>query len=164
VCVCVCVCARARVFVCVCERVCAHIHYRKPSECLIGILKARFRLLKHPILLHKKRDIANVLYVCAVLHNMLLHFDGLDMLWTEEDWLTQDPEDSDQAEDIESKKRRLIPPERLHEFVLPERPDSEPTIVETKHHELRIALITNLKHLWDQGLVEHLRYPNKTCN
>ena len=132
---------------------------RKTTECVIGILKARFWFMKNPIRLHSKDDITNAVYTCSVLHNMLLHYDGFDKLWTEEDWLTQDPGDSDDEESIAAKKRRLIPPERLREYVLPTAESDVKTQVETKHFELRAALITNLQHLWDAGKVEHLRYP-----
>ena len=134
---------------------------RKPTECLIGILKARFWMLRNPIRLHSKDDITNAVYTCSVLHNMLLHYDGYDKLWTEEDWLTQDPVDTDDEDTNTAKMRRLIPPERLQEYVLPTGESDVPTQVESKHFELRGALITNLKHLWDAGKVEHLRYPKQ---
>lgn len=133
---------------------------RKTTECLIGILKARFWILKNPLRLHHKEDITNVVWVCAVLHNMLLHFDGFDKLWTAEDWLTQDPVDTDDEESNTAKMRRLIPPERLQEYLLPtDESDETKTQVESKHFVLRAALIANLRHLWDKNEVEHLRYP-----
>jgi hypothetical protein len=133
---------------------------RKSTECVIGILKARFWYLKNPLRLLFKEDIGNCVYTCSVLHNMLLHYDGYDKLWTADDWLTLDPVDSDE-EEIKPRKRRLIPPERLREYVLPEAESDVPTVVEDKHYQLRSALITNLKQLWDKGEVEHLSYPTK---
>jgi hypothetical protein len=60
-----------------------------------------------PIRLHSIENIADVLYTCAVLHNMLLHYDGFDKLWTEEDWLTIDSVDSDDEEsDKENRARK----------------------------------------------------------
>jgi len=103
-------------------------------------------------------------YTCAILHNLLLHYDGFDKLWTADDWLSLDPNYSDEEDensDVTAKKRRLIPPERLQEYVLPTGEDEEATIVESKHIELRDALISNLKYLWDKGEVEHLNFPNK---
>lgn len=135
--------------------------FRKSTECLIGILKQRFWYLKNPLRLTSLKDIANVTHTCAVLHNMLLHYDGFDRLWTADDWLTLDPTDSDEEEDIQSKKRRLIPPERLREYVLPTGESDEPVIVESKHLELRDALVSNLKYLWNKSEVEHLRFPRK---
>ena len=138
---------------------------RKPTECLIGILKARFWILKNPIRMHSKQDITNVMYTCAVLHNMLLHYDGFDKLWTAEDWLTLDPVESDAEDDNTAdstdKRRFLIRPDRMQEYVLPTAESDVPTMVESGHFQLKSALITNLKHLWDKGEVEHLRYPKK---
>jgi hypothetical protein len=139
---------------------------RKPTECLIGILKQRFWMLKNPLRFHSKTDITNLMYTCAVLHNMLLHYDGFDKLWTADDWITLDPVPSDDENEDEdgnkAKMRRLIPPERLQEYVLPTADCGIPTVTESGHLELRAALITNLKHLWDKGEVEHLRYPQST--
>ena len=109
--------------------------------------------------MHSKDDIANAVNTCSVLHNMLLHYDGFDRLWTEDDWLTQDPVDSDDENPDKASMRRLIPPERLQDYVLPTGVSDVPTEVESKHFELRSKLITNLMHLWDEGKVQHLRYP-----
>jgi hypothetical protein len=136
---------------------------RKPTECVIGILKARFWMLKHPLRLKAREDITNCIYTCSVLHNMLLEFDGFDKLWTADDWLSLNPEDSDEEDETtstkRSKKRRLIAPERLREYVLPTGESDIPTIVESNHLVLRSKLITNLKYLYDKGEVEHLEYP-----
>ena len=132
---------------------------RKPTECVIGLLKARFWMLRNPLRLKAREDISNCVYTCAVLHNMLLEYDGYDKLWTADDWLTLDPVDSDEEEDRNSKKRRLIPPEKLRDYVIPTGESDIPTIVEPNHFVLRSKLITNLKYLWDKGEVEHLAYP-----
>ena len=141
---------------------------RKSSECLIGILKARFWILKIPIRQQSKSDIANVMYSCAIFHNMLLHYDGFDKLWTAEDWLMLDPVLSDDEDDEDdtldckptaAKKKFLIRPDRLQEYVLPSGASDTPTLVETGHFQLRAALVTNLKQMWDKGEVEHLNYP-----
>jgi hypothetical protein len=34
----------------------------------------------------------NAMYTCAVLHNMLLHYDGFDKLWTADDWRGRAPQ------------------------------------------------------------------------
>ena len=57
---------------------------RKDVECFFGILKGRFRWLKMPILLQKQKHIDNAVFLCCILHNMLLDFDGEDDLETEE--------------------------------------------------------------------------------
>jgi hypothetical protein len=118
-------------------------------------------MMKNPLRFYFKEDIANMVHTCAVLHNMLLTYDGYDKLWTADDWRSLDPTDSDEEEELGDKKRRLIPPERLQEYVLPTAESREPTIIENQHLELRDALITNLKYLWDKGEVEHLRFPRK---
>ena len=92
---------------------------------------------------------------------MLLHYDGFDKLWTADDWLTMDPTNSDEEEDNAAKMRRLIPPERLQEYVLPAADSDGPTMAESGHFALRAKLVTHLKHVWDKGEVEHLRFPKK---
>ena len=135
---------------------------RKTTECVIGILKARFWMLKNPIRIYSKTNITDMVYTCAILHNMLLTYDGFDKLWTEEDWLSLDPVDSDGEDDDTTKKTPyLIRPERFQEYHLPTAESDETTIFETGHDELRRELITNLKYLWDKDQVEHLQYPNK---
>jgi len=134
---------------------------RKSSECCIGILKQRFWIMKNPLRLTSKTDIANIVYTCAILHNMLLHYDGFDRLWTADDWLTMDPTNSDEEEENAAKMRRLIPPERLQEYVLPTADSDGPTMAESGHFVLRAKLVTNLKYLWDKGEVQHLRYPKQ---
>ena len=138
---------------------------RKTTECLIGILKARFWILRNPLRLHSKTDITNLMYSCSILHNMLLQYDGFDKLWTEEDWLSLDPTESDD-ESVEtaerSKKRFLIRPDRLLEYHLPTGESDVITMVENGHFELKQALTKNLTYMWNKGEVEHLRYPKNT--
>jgi hypothetical protein len=138
---------------------------RKSTECVIGILKARFWMLKNPIRIYSKTNITDMVYTCAILHNMLLTYDGFDKLWTEEDWLSLDPVDSDEENDGSADNSKKTPyifrPERLQEYHLPTAESEETTILETGHTELKRELITNLKYLWGKGDVEHLQYPNK---
>lgn len=54
---------------------------RKDVECTFGVLKGRFRCLKLPIYYQKKESIDNMFYSCCIIHNILLHFDGLDVRW-----------------------------------------------------------------------------------
>ena len=53
---------------------------RKDAERCFGILKKRFRILRLPFLYHKAKDIDTTFKVCAILHNMLLQYDGLDTI------------------------------------------------------------------------------------
>jgi hypothetical protein len=67
---------------------------RKDIECCFGILKMRFCILAKPVQYHSKTPYEflskanNVMYSCCILHNWLLSYDGLDTLWTEEDYLS----------------------------------------------------------------------------
>jgi hypothetical protein len=54
---------------------------RKDAECTFGILKKRWRILKNHMLLQTKEKIDNIVFACAILHNMLIDFDQ----WSEED-------------------------------------------------------------------------------
>ena len=97
-------------------------------------------------------------------HHALLTYDGFDKLWTEEDWLSLDPVDSDGEDDATTKKTLyMIRPERFQEYHLPTAESDETTMLETGHFELKRELITNLKYLWDKEQVEHLQYPNKSA-
>ena len=50
---------------------------RKDVESVLGILKARFKFLKHFNSMHKQRDIdAGFMTYCMLLHNMMLDIDG----------------------------------------------------------------------------------------
>ena len=75
---------------------------RKDVECTFGVLKARFRILRNGMRFHKKIVVDAVMITCCILHNMLLHCDGLDMSqWNnDEDWENIDP-NAGEEEDIE---------------------------------------------------------------
>jgi Plant transposon protein. len=51
---------------------------RKDVECVFGILKKRFLLLKHPIRLHDPEQIQRAFLTCCVLHNILIDYDLYD--------------------------------------------------------------------------------------
>jgi hypothetical protein len=48
---------------------------RKDAECTFGILKKRWRILKNHMLIQNKNKIDNIVFTCAILHNILLDFD-----------------------------------------------------------------------------------------
>ena len=54
---------------------------RKDVECAFGILKGRWRILKHGIRLHGLLSCDRVWLTCCALHNFLLDIDGLAQLW-----------------------------------------------------------------------------------
>eukprot|EP00656_Telonema_subtile_P009254 TRINITY_DN14344_c0_g1_i1.p1 TRINITY_DN14344_c0_g1~~TRINITY_DN14344_c0_g1_i1.p1 ORF type:complete len:245 (-),score=52.71 TRINITY_DN14344_c0_g1_i1:36-770(-) len=66
---------------------------RKDVECLFGILKGRWRLLKLPMLYHgnnSRKKCDNVFMTCCMLHNILLQHDGLMDWEAEVDWSQAD--------------------------------------------------------------------------
>jgi hypothetical protein len=52
------------------------VENRKDSEDTIGRLRARFRILRMPFLCKSKEKIDAVVHTSAILHNMLLKYDG----------------------------------------------------------------------------------------
>jgi hypothetical protein len=50
----------------------------KDVECVFGIMKKRFYVLKHPSRFHKMEDIGNIFRTCCILHNMLIDWDVYD--------------------------------------------------------------------------------------
>ena len=49
---------------------------RKDVECVFGILKGRFRILKAGIRLHGVDNADSIWSTCCALHNLLLEIDG----------------------------------------------------------------------------------------
>jgi hypothetical protein len=54
---------------------------RKDAECTFRILKKRWHILKNHMLIQDKAQIDNLVFTCAILHNMLLEHDT----WGDED-------------------------------------------------------------------------------
>jgi hypothetical protein len=79
---------------------------RKDVECLYGILKMRFKILKNPLEYHSKyvydylRKMNNIVWSCCILHNLLLAYDRLDTLWTEADVLSTWYADADAGDPV----------------------------------------------------------------
>lgn len=67
---------------------------RKDVECTFGILKARFRFLKNAVRYHYPDLIEKAFKCCAILHNMLLKYDELDLV----NWETLLPDDEEVEE------------------------------------------------------------------
>lgn len=53
---------------------------RKDSECAYGIVKKRHRILRVPVQIMKQKRVENIFCTCAILHNMLMQYDGLDTI------------------------------------------------------------------------------------
>ena len=66
---------------------------RKDVECLFGILKSRWRILRNPVIFHKLVDIENIMHCCCILHNLLISADGIDSAWeVDVAWDTLEPD------------------------------------------------------------------------
>jgi hypothetical protein len=66
---------------------------RKDVEDVFGILKQRFRILKHAVELHNQEQIDNVFFTCCILHNILHHYDGFVGRWDNYvRWANEDPD------------------------------------------------------------------------
>ena len=62
---------------------------RKDVECLFGIMKGRFCILRNGFRFHTIQDCDRMWLTCCALHNMLLDVDGLHKNWesgTRSDW------------------------------------------------------------------------------
>jgi len=65
---------------------------RKDIECVFGILKKRFLILKNPIRQQIKQNIERMFLTCCVLHNMTMEEEGLhDWMIDEDDEEVYDP-------------------------------------------------------------------------
>lgn len=80
--------------------------WRKDVECVFGILKKRFLILKYGLRLRDIASIQSVILACAILHNMLLKFDGLH------EWEVRE---EDGAPFIDPSSRKLRRGEIFHE-------------------------------------------------
>ena len=54
---------------------------RKDVECLFGIMKGRFFILRYGFRFYSITDCDNMWLTCCALHNMLLEIDGLHLNW-----------------------------------------------------------------------------------
>ena len=78
---------------------------RKDIECVFGILKARFRILKMQLEVKYASTIEAIFQCCCILHNILLVHDGLDTKYNDEAfWSHLSPENDNEEEstDIEN--------------------------------------------------------------
>lgn len=72
--------------------------FRKDVECVFGVLKGRFRILKTGICLEGPVACDRVWMTCCALHNWLLEVDGMDEEW-----------ESDMGRNNASECRRFAP-------------------------------------------------------
>ena len=127
---------------------------RKNIECTFGILKSRFRNLKNAIRLYFEDDIVDLFRTCAVLHNILLQFDGLLNV----DWATVDPNVEEPEEDPEATQPLEMDLDQTQDIrdqplqdanFQPTQHEPEDHIIEWNQNmffELRGALVKNLAY------------------
>jgi hypothetical protein len=135
---------------------------RKDIECTFGILKSRFRILKNAIRLYFEDDIEDLFRTCAVLHNILLQFDGLLSV----DWVAVDPNVEEPEVDPEATQPLDMDPDQTQDIrdkplldanYQPTQHDPDDQIIEWNQNmffELRGALIKNLAYQFRMGRVE----------
>jgi hypothetical protein len=77
---------------------------RKDIECVFGIFKARFRILRSYLTFKYPSTMESIFQCCCILHNMLLVHDGLDTKYNDECfWTHLNPED-----DVENEVPEII--------------------------------------------------------
>ena len=88
---------------------------RKDIECVFGRLKARFRILKNPILFQAKHKIDNIFVSCCILYNMCHVWDNLSE-WEVDANLDHETENTLYYEPIYQNNIRTYQTNQTHEF------------------------------------------------
>ena len=140
---------------------------RKDVECVFGILKGRFRFLRHGILLQTQEKVDTAFFTCCILHNLILEADGMDRRWennVEWDRLNPQPNNSDVGYDEDDSAR----PQSIsvQELRILERVEQYRSVREEVHvgnevieevdenfDDKRKMLIKHFKVAYDSGLV-----------
>jgi hypothetical protein len=81
---------------------------RKDIECVFGILKRRFLILKHPMRFPDITTINKIFLACCVLHNMLCDYDGRDDWESRMEMEEFDDVESDVEGDGEEYRERVL--------------------------------------------------------
>jgi hypothetical protein len=81
---------------------------RKDVECVFGMLKKRFMILKHPMRFPKQQTIEMVFLACSVLHNALCEYDSRDDWETRMEMRKLEDEESDVDGDSEEYRDRTL--------------------------------------------------------
>ena len=123
---------------------------RKDVECLFGILKGRFRLLRGGICFQHKDEIDNAVFTAAILHNMILTYDGLDY-WEEVDWNLLNPQPTNDDEGFDEDG--VVPVANAPAVADGWRPANDNEV---------IAEVDNNFHAKRQGLMRHLNHCHDT--
>jgi hypothetical protein len=118
---------------------------RKDVESTFGTLKARFLILKYGFRFHRAEVCQNVMFVCCILHNMLLRNMGLD-IWDEIDY---EVEDVEAARDREALERIYGSADLDYSFIGPTnmlQQDTDEAAPTADYLELRAALIEHFEY------------------
>jgi hypothetical protein len=133
---------------------------RKDVECFFGRLKIRFRILRSRILFHKQKCVDNVFVAACIMHNMLLHDDGLQAHWGEEQEEQSDDDDLRQGIEMRRIRLRLVRtgeagavqsvPEVIRQIAMEGEVDND---IEDSHFTLRTQLIAHYKYCKEHNLI-----------
>ena len=122
---------------------------RKDIECTFGIMKKRFRILRLPLLFRPITKIGTIFRCCAILHNMLLDYDGLADIGQEEShWIAQDDMETTLAAMSTGRAGTELDLSYLGEAF---NPVGLPSVEDSKHH-----------HGLKEALLEHFTYMKQT--
>ena len=139
---------------------------RKPQECVFGVMKRRWRIIKGPMRLkaYKNGDgiakvvgkMDNIFKMCAMMHNMILeHNDQHTIGEREGDWTVADLEMDEQrvAEQQKAAQGQHVP-HHVNDGLVGN--DVEPE-VECGYWQFRAALVTHFNYKWEKAEVEWLK-------
>ena len=130
---------------------------RKNVECFFGRLKMRFRCLLNPIWISNEAQIDDMFISCAILHNMLLTWDGLDiryedpLSWHSMQDIVHPCDDEPQTDIFDRVQRRTLVHTdmttiRSREQLAGTTDDEE--ISEATFYSQRLALIEHFHYHW----------------
>ncbi|CAB1097634.1 unnamed protein product [Ectocarpus sp. CCAP 1310/34] len=104
-------------------------------ECWFGVFKGQFRILKMGFLYRKRERIDKSFFRCVILHNMLLAYDGIELLEADCDWAGADGNLDDHIVHPDARRMAIT-----HEAEVVEWDDD--------FLELRQKLVTNFAYRW----------------
>ena len=115
----------------------------KRRRAFFGILKCRFRILKLPILIRRKRDIDNVVFTCCILHNMLQTVGGLNTLEPNMNWTGADGFHDGAVPDPKTDASAIGTGRGIE--------NDEQAELETEHDVIQGKLVASFKYRKDHG-------------
>lgn len=123
---------------------------RKDVECTFGILKARFRFLRNAVRYHYPDTIEQATRCCAILHNILLRYDGLDNLNWEK--LLPDDEEKESTSNDQDITNEDLDYAQLHvPMETEETPEISLSVHDTTQGTFKNVLIEHFTHQYFQN-------------